>query len=206
MEIFQSAIARILQPGENILVVDDLALQLTIGVLLVNIAVTVYERWQGQVLNSQILLADARHTLSDVGITIVVLLGLWGAQRGWLWLDTALAFPVAVLVVWSAWEVLKENVPVLTDRVAIAPRAVHEAVMQVPGVLNCHDITSRGIVGQQVFVEMHLVVEPLDVESAHQISEQVERALCEKYGDVRATVHLEPYDYIEPFDETKTPH
>ncbi len=206
LEIVQSALSRWLDPESGLeLSVDALTFKLMVGVLLVNIGVTVYERWRGKVLRSPLLLADARHTTSDVGITIAVLLGLWGVQQGWLWLDTVLAFPVAVLVVWSAWEVLQENIPVLTDRVAIAPESIYKVAMDVEGTIDCHAISSRGIVGQRVFVEMHLVVEPLDVESAHRISEQVELALQDKYGDVRATIHIEPYDYIEPFDADSPP-
>ncbi|MGK7906169.1 MAG: cation diffusion facilitator family transporter [Synechococcus sp.] len=207
LEIIKVAFERILHAGTTKpLSIDDLTLQIMVIVLLINIVVTLYERQQGKRLDSRLLLADARHTLSDVGITLVVLLGLWGTQQGWIWLDTVLAFPIGALVLWSAWEVLTENVPVLTDRVAIAPTAIYDRVMSVEGVLNCHEISSRGVVGQRVFVEMHLVVKPLDVESAHRISELVELALQEKYGEIHATIHLEPHDYIEPFEDSPHPH
>ena len=70
-------------------------------------------------------------------------------------------------------------------------------VMNTYGVLNCHSIRSRGIVGQHVFIEMHMVVAPRDIESAHQITTDVEQALVNVYGPVRITIHLEPYDHIE---------
>lgn len=201
LEIVQQAIARVVAPDpESTLTVDDLSLKLMIGVLGVNIFVAVYERMRGRALNSHLLLADARHTFSDIWISLAVLLGLWGVQLGFPWLDTILALPVAVLVLWSAWLVLRENIPFLTDRVAIAPKAIHAVAMRVPGVLNCHAITSRGMVGQMVFIEMHVVVQPPDVESAHRITEQVEKALREQFGAVQTTIHLEPYEYIEPFD------
>ncbi|MEL7086113.1 MAG: cation diffusion facilitator family transporter [Cyanobacteria bacterium P01_A01_bin.3] len=207
IEIVQAAFQRLVNgDAADLLNIDATTFQIMVGVLIINIFVTLYERWQGTVHNSRLLLADARHTLSDVGITIVVLLGLLGVKSGWFWLDTVLAFPVGALVLWSSWEVLRENIPVLTDRVAISPNAIHEQVMTVDGVLNCHEISSRGIVGQQVFVEMHLVVKPLDVESAHNISEQVEQVLRDKYGQVHATIHLEPHDYIEPFDPQSIEH
>ena len=202
IEIVQAAFQRLVNgDAADLLNIDATTFQVMVGVLIINIFVTVYERWQGKLHNSRLLLADARHTLSDVGITIVVLLGLLGVKQGWFWLDTVLAFPVGALVLWSSWEVLRENIPVLTDRVAISPSAIHEQVMTVDGVLNCHEISSRGVVGQQVFVEMHLVVKPPDVQSAHEISEQVEQVLQEKYGQVHATIHIEPYNYIEPFKQ-----
>jgi cation diffusion facilitator family transporter len=196
IEIIQSAVSRFLDPVP--VVMDPLAIQLMIGVMLINIGVTVYEHHQGKILNSQLLIADARHTFSDVWITLAVLLGLVGVEMGWYWLDQVVAFPVALLVLGSGWQVLKENIPFLTDTVAIPPQELREQVMQVKGVLNCHDIKSRGIRGQMIFIEMHMVVEPIDIDAAHRITEEVEQCLQERYGGVRVTIHLEPYDYIEP--------
>jgi divalent metal cation (Fe/Co/Zn/Cd) transporter len=62
-------------------------------------------------------------------------------------------------------------------------------------VLNCHDIASRGVVGRQVFIEMHLIVDAKDVETAHQITEAVEEKLAEKFAPVRIMIHVEPPTY-----------
>ncbi len=198
LEILQMAIGRFFNPGVQV-EVTDLTLQLMVGVMLINIGVALYERHQGKVLASRLLLADARHTFSDIWITLTVLLGLIGVQWGWPWLDQVMALPVAVLVIYSAWQVLQENIPYLTDTVAIPPQDLRKLVMQSfqGRVLDCHAITSRGIVGQMVFIEMHMVVAPTDIATAHHITEEVEGVLEAHYGAVRVTIHLEPYDYIE---------
>lgn len=194
-EILQSALQRILQ-GSDPLTLSATELWLLLIVLGINIFVTLYERHMGQKLGSPVLLADAQHTLSDVWVTFAVLAGLIGIWwLDWQWLDLALAFPVALLVFWSAWQVLKTNVPWLVDQVAIAPEAVHRIVMAVPGVLNCHDISSRGVVGRQVFIEMHLIVDAEDVTMAHAITEAVEAALQERYAPARILTHVEPKPY-----------
>ena len=69
--------------------------------------------------------------------------------------------------------------------------------MQVAGVLNCHDIASRGVLGQQVFIDMHMIVEADDLMTAHRITELVEDRLDQRFGPVRCTIHLEPKDYVE---------
>lgn len=78
---------------------------------------------------------------------------------------------------------------------AIAPEAIHGIAVQVPGVVNCHDIASRGLLGRQVFIEMHLVVNAKDVETAHQITEEVEDRLEERYGPARIVIYVEPPTY-----------
>lgn len=110
-------------------------------------------------------------------------------------MDIVLAFPVALLVFWSGWSVLKENLPWLVDEMAIAPEAIHAIATRVPGVTNCHEIASRGLLGRQVFIEMHLVINATDGETAHQITEEVEDRLEERYGPARVIIHVEPPAY-----------
>ena len=201
VEILRSAVERVFAVnGTEAVKVGHLDLILMIGVLIINIGVAVYERSRGKALNSTLLLADARHTLSDVWVTIAILLGLVGVKQGWLWVDTVLAFVVAGFIFHSAWEVLKENIPSLTDRVAIPAKDILEVTMGVFGVLNCHSITSRGKIGHEIFIQMHMVVAPQDIKTAHAITEEVERQLKAKYGLVYVTIHLEPYDCIEPLE------
>lgn len=195
-EILKGAIERLMGIGGNPIQISGGELWLLLLVLGVNIFVTYYERHEGRRVGSPILIADAQHTMSDVWVTISVLAGLvsvWALN--WQWMDVALSFPVALLVFSSGWSVLKQNLPSLVDEMAIAPEAIYEVAMQVPGVVNCHDIASRGVVGRQSFIEMHLVVEARDVLTAHEITEEVEARLAEKYCPVRVMIHVEPPTY-----------
>lgn len=195
-EILQGAIEHLLTPNHPPVKISPQELWLLLIVLGVNIFVAFYERREGLRVGSPILVADAKHTMSDIWVTISVMGGLigvwaWGLQ----WLDVVLAFPVAILVFYSGWSVLKENLPSLVDEMAIAPEAIHAIAMQVPGVTNCHDIASRGIVGRQIFIEMHLIVSAADVETAHQITEAVEDRLEERFSPARILIHIEPPSY-----------
>ncbi|QFZ91884.2 cation diffusion facilitator family transporter [Synechococcus elongatus] len=197
-EIMRGAIGRLITPGDP-LKINSIDLWLLLIVLGINIYVAFYERSVGKRLGSQILIADAYHTMSDIWITLVVLAGLIGVRFFNLqWLDVVLALPVAVLVLRSSWIVLKSNLPWLVDEIAIAPEAIHQVVTSVPGVINCHDIASRGLLGRQIFVDMHLVVDATDVATAHQITEAVENRLAERYAPIRVTIHVEPPNYQSP--------
>jgi cation diffusion facilitator family transporter len=193
-EILQGAVERIIDGG-NIVRISPPELWILLIVLGVNIFVAFYERSVGQRVGSPILIADAKHTMSDIWVTISVICGLIGVWLGVQWLDMALAFPVALLVFWSGWTVIKENLPWLVDQIAIAPEAIYAIAVSVPGVINCHDIASRGVLGRQTFIEMHLIVDAPDVETAHQITEVVERRLEERFHPVRILIHVEPPTY-----------
>ncbi|MBE9205881.1 cation transporter [Nostoc sp. LEGE 06077] len=193
-EILQGAIERIIKGGEPVRISPP-ELWLLLIVLGVNVFVAFYERNEGRRVGSPILIADAMHTMSDIWVTISVIGGLIGVWLGYQWLDIVLAFPVALLVFWSGWSVLQANLPWLVDQMAIAPEAIHEIATSVPGVLNCHDIASRGVLGRQVFIEMHLIVDAPDVQTAHHVTENVERRLEERFHPVRILIHVEPPEY-----------
>ena len=200
-EILQGAIAKLFE-GHTAVKISPNELWILIIVLGVNIFVAFYERNVGRRIGSAILIADAKHTMSDIWVTLVVLaglIGIWQAETFNLpqlqWLDVILSFPVALLVFRSGWEVLQDNLPWLVDEVAIAPEAIHRIVMDVPGVINCHDIASRGNLGRQTFIEMHIVVAAKDVETAHQITEEIEARLEKQFNPVRVLIHVEPPSY-----------
>ncbi|MDZ8109403.1 MAG: cation diffusion facilitator family transporter [Nostoc sp. DedQUE12a] len=193
-EILQGAIERILKGSEPVRISPP-ELWLLLIVLGVNIFVAFYERAVGRRVGSPILIADATHTMSDIWVTISVIGGLIGVWLGYQWMDVVLAFPVALLVFWSGWSVLKENLPWLVDQMAIAPEVIHAIATSVRGVINCHDIASRGVLGRQVFIEMHLIVDAPDVQTAHQITEEVESRLEERFRPVRILIHVEPPGY-----------
>ncbi|MBE9067754.1 cation transporter [Leptolyngbya cf. ectocarpi LEGE 11479] len=195
-EILKGAFERLLT-GATPVELTATSLWIMLVVLGINIAVAVYERRVGVRLGSKLLIADAHHTMSDIWITIVVIAGLIGVWRGIGWLDIVMALPVAILVLHSGWIVLSANLPWLIDEMAIAPEAIHREVMRVPGVMNCHSIASRGLLGRQVFIDMHLIVEPKDVVSAHDITELVEQRLEQTFGPIRVTIHVEPPSYHE---------
>ncbi|MDD1413823.1 cation diffusion facilitator family transporter [Dolichospermum sp. ST_con] len=194
-EIVQGAVERILKGGGEPVRISPPELWLLLIVLGINIFVAFYERNVGRRVGSSILVADATHTMSDIWVTISVIGGLIGVWLGYQWLDVVLAFPVALLVFWSGWSVLRENLPWLVDQMAIAPETIHAIAISVPGVLNCHDIASRGVIGRQVFIEMHLIVDAPDVETAHNITEEVEKQLEQRFHPVRILIHVEPPAY-----------
>ena len=163
-----------------------------------NLLLAGYEYSEGRRLNNSLLKTYAQHAASDVWTTVVVLIAMTGAMVFKVnWLDIALAIPLALLLIIVCWQVLRQTLPWLVDHIAIAPESIHAESMAVPGVLNCHDIASRGVLGQQVFIDMHLIVDAEDLTSAHKITERVETRLDQKFGPVRCTIHLEPREYVE---------
>lgn len=194
-EILQTALLR-LSSGPTPLRLGPSGLVLLLLALGIRLLLAQVEQRRGRRLGSPLLTSDALRSRRDFWMSCLVVGGLAVAMRFQLdWLDLALAIPLGLLLVKLCWQVVTTNLPWLVDQIAIAPEAIHAVVMGVPGVLNCHDIASRGVVGQQVFIDMHLVVEATDLPTAHRITELVEEHIEARFGPVRCTIHLEPPEY-----------
>ncbi len=159
----------------------------------VNVLVVVLESRFGKRLNSQILLADAEHTKTDLFVTISVLASLGGVWLGWPWLDVAVASVVVVLILRAAWGILRDASGWLTDAVMLDPAAVERVALRVPGVWYVHRVRSRGT-PNAVFVDLHLKVYPgMSTQQAHAIASEVEKQLEETFENVvEVLVHVEP--------------
>lgn len=171
---------------------------LTISVMLVTIAVNVfvavYEKREGQRLQSEFLIADAIHTRSDILVSCSVLAGLVLIRLGFVWLDPVVSLAVAAFIAWNGYQIFKTTVPVLVDAAPVPSTRIAEIAEAVPGVHSVHDVRSRSH-GGEMFVEMHLHVTPeveADHVASHAITEAVEHRLADEFGKVTATIHVEP--------------
>jgi cation diffusion facilitator family transporter len=164
-----------------------------VGTLLVNLAVTNLERRQGEKLKSPLLLADARHTLSDVGVSLAVLVSIGLVKLGYPKADGVVTLGVMVVVARVAWGIVKQAVGILSDTARLDPHKVTNLTLQVPGVRSCRDVRSRGMEGT-VYVDLKIEVDPqLTTARAHELADAVETRLHAEFPEVvDVVVHVEP--------------
>lgn len=170
----------------NLPLIQLLGVAIAIGICL-----AFFERYEARVLESVALRLNANHILQDAWLSVVVLIGLVGVWRGYVWLDPLLAIVVVFTAIRSCWRLLNWQLPLLVRQVAIAPEILAQLARQVEGVTHCYRIQSRGIVGRQVFVEMHLVLHPEFMGAARVIAERVEGTIRECYGPVQTIIHVD---------------
>ncbi len=173
--------------------VTPVTLGLMAFTFLINLAITFYETRAGKRLQSDILLADAAHTRTDLLVTLSVLISLIVAEFGWTWLDPLVAGGVVVLLVRAGLEILRSASYVLTDAAIANPDEVRRIALSVTGVRSVDTIRSRGRVDAG-YADLHVRVDAaMDAEQAHNIATEVKRRIMgEMHGVLDAIVHIEP--------------
>jgi cation diffusion facilitator family transporter len=160
---------------------------------LVNLGVVRYERRAGHALSSEVLLADAHHTQSDLFTSATVIAALIGVRLGFPVLDPIAALVVAVFIGHACWEIFQDTLRILADEIVIAADDIREVVHTVPEVLGCEKIRSRGA-SDHVFLDLHIWMDPaMRLDEAHRVSHVVKDRIMARYPQIKdAVIHLEP--------------
>jgi cation diffusion facilitator family transporter len=173
-----------------------------IGTLIVNLGVTTWESREGRRLGSEVLRADARHTLSDVLVSSGVIISLILVSLGFEKADGVIALLVAVAIAYTAITILRGVGRTLSDAARLSVVEVVAAATSVDGVVECHSVRTRGS-ENQVSVDLHVLVAPgTTVERGHEVAHAVEAELRARFGHVTdVVVHLEPATPTPPTSE-----
>jgi cation diffusion facilitator family transporter len=177
----------------------------TFGVMLVSIVVDISRsRMLSRIAakhRSQALEADALHFSSDVWSSVVVLLGLAGVKLGQRFpslvslekADAVAGLFVAAIVVWVSLRLGLRTIEALIDA---SPEGVAEKIKArveaMDNVFDCHAVRVRHS-GPRYFVDLHITLDGgMTLQTAHDLTEDVERAVEEILPGADVTVHPEP--------------
>jgi cation diffusion facilitator family transporter len=191
LEVVTSAIDRLMTGAVPRVFPEGIGVMtITLGV---NLVVMRYELRQGHLLTSEVLLADAKHTRSDVLTSVTVIAALIGVWYGYPLLDPLAALFVAVFIGQACWEIAQGASRILSDQIVIAEDEVRAVVQTVPEVIGCHQIRTRGS-ADHVFVDMHIWLNgDMRLEDAHTASHVVKDKLMARYPQIAdVVIHIEP--------------
>jgi len=175
------------------------------GVMLISIAVDVTRsRMLYRIASkhrSQALEADALHFSSDVWSSVVVIIGLLGVKFGQWYprlaflekTDALAALMVAAIVVWVSIRLGLRAIQALVDA---SPEGVAEKITArveaMKNIYDCHAVRVRHS-GPHYFVDLHITLDgAMTLQDAHDLTEEVERAVKEILPGADVTVHPEP--------------
>lgn len=160
------------------------------GGLLINLAsLWILEAGRNESLNVRgAWLHVASDTLASVGV-ILAGLGIW--VFGWVWLDPTVSIIVSVLVLLSAWHLIREALDVLMETVPghLDPEAIRASLLAVPGVSALHCLHVWTIGSGEVSLSSHLVVDR--VHEPERLLEDVRGRLTDRFKIEHTTIQIE---------------
>ncbi len=188
-ELASSAIGRLLNPQP--LDVQWVTVIALVAGSIVQALTGMWELGKARELSSEVLMADARHTLASIGVSATVLVGLGLVWLGFAWADPAVTLIVALVIAKIGVDTVRENVPALVDRAPLSEDNIGDVVAGVQGVESYHRIRSRGP-SDHVAIDLHVRVAPhLSMQDANAIADEVRRRLLALPGVDDVTVHAE---------------
>jgi cobalt-zinc-cadmium efflux system protein len=133
------------------------------------------------------------HVLTDaLGSVQAIAAGALIWTYGWLWADPVASVLISLLVVYSAWHLLKETLGVLMEGTPahINLDEVRNALSDLPGVCGVHDLHVWTITSGMEALSAHLVV--VEKTSTALLLQQVQSSLHDRFGIHHTTVQIEP--------------
>jgi cation diffusion facilitator family transporter len=155
----------------------------------------------GRQERSAALVSDGKHLFADVVTSLGVVVGVsLVVATGILMLDAVIAALVALHVLYSGWEVIRENSGGLLDEAA--PDNELQKIKEIiaansEDAIEAHDVRTR-LAGKATFIDFHLVVPgAMTVDRSHAICDRLEAALKDALGEAIVTIHVEPEERAE---------
>jgi cation diffusion facilitator family transporter len=185
------------------LVVGPAVRQIDVGLALVTVATAANAAvgWHlirvGRRAHSLALVADGKHLLTDVATSVGVIAGLAAVWlTGWVVLDPLVALAVALHILRTGWELVRQAIGGLMDEAEPGLlRRMVEALEhgREPWCIDAHSLRAWRS-GHTQHVDLHMVVPRyFDADRLHGISEQVEEVLLAASGlPGEAIVHFDP--------------
>jgi len=167
------------------------------SLLAIILAIAIFSRFEAKKakdFHSPSLLADASHWYSDIASTGLVLLALLGSRVGYPVLDRIAALVMVGFIAKVGWDILKDSMKTLLDA-SVDPNTMHQirdVILRLPQVKEIKSLQARNS-GRFVFVRTELVFDIKKFSLAHQISEEIEKAILKEIPQVdKVTIHYEP--------------
>ncbi|MFH1699135.1 MAG: cation diffusion facilitator family transporter [Candidatus Zixiibacteriota bacterium] len=162
-----------------------------IGLLGNLFSVWILHRGRNETLNTR---AAFLHMLYDAISSVAVIIGgIIIMFSGWYLLDLILSVLIAIMILWSSFDILKEASGIFMEA---APRGidtyeVEQAISDLPGIKGVHHTHIWSISSSQIALSCHIVLNHADYQDCTVIIGKIHKLLKDKFGINHATIQPE---------------
>tara|TARA_R110001583_G_scaffold7136_5_gene35485 strand:- start:5366 stop:6259 length:894 start_codon:yes stop_codon:yes gene_type:complete len=200
MFIAGSAVLLLLQAAGRIINPQEMSAGLEVGIgvmvfsMLATLALISYQQYVIKHTNSTAIKADRLHYKTDLLVNASVIVALLLSFYGWSGFDAVFALGIAIFILYSAWDIVKESIDLLMDHELPDEERekIRAIVLKHPETQGFHDLRTRRS-GTMVFIQLHLELDStLSLSTAHKIADQVEQELSSLFTEVEVIIHEDP--------------
>jgi cation diffusion facilitator family transporter len=140
--------------------------------------------------------------ISDLGSTLIALIGFGLATMGFYYGDSIASVFLGFMLVFLSIKLARASIKELSDTASKdLVQKTRNAVLAHDGILDCKTLKLRKV-GSKIFADCTVQVSSLmSLEEAHALASEIEENLAKTFGNVDATIHIEPAE-----EETKVKH
>jgi cobalt-zinc-cadmium efflux system protein len=187
--ILYESISRIRQPQP---VRQDIMIAVAaLGVLLNGGIMWALRRAQREDLNVRSAFV---HMLGDaLGSIAIIIGGVVIAYTGWLQVDAILSMLIAGLIVWTAWDIIRESLNILLEGLprGLTLRDVIGSMREVDGVLDVHDLHIWSLGSSTHALSCHVLIEDIPPSASDAVLRRLNGMLADRFHISHTTVQFE---------------
>ncbi len=134
------------------------------------------------------------HMMGDaLGSAAIVIGGVVMYYTGWLQVDPILSILIGVLIVWSAWDIIRESLNILLEGLPRGIRLgeVADHMRLVDGVLDVHDLHIWSLGSSTHALSCHVLIADVPLSSSDAILRALNGVLADRFHISHTTVQFE---------------
>ncbi len=140
------------------------------------------------------------HMLGDALSSVGIIVGGFAIRAtGATWIDPLLSVLIGALILWTAWDVIRESLNILLEGLprGLERREVRSALKGVEGVVEVHDLHIWSLSSEAHALSCHAVIEDLPPSASGEILGRINYLLAERFGIHHTTIQFEHLECAE---------
>lgn len=174
---------------------SSVGIAVSLVAIILTFALVAYQRYVVSRTNSLAIAADSIHYRGDLLMNLAVIAAfVFSGFLGMHWADPVLGVMIAVMIAYSAWQIIRAAYNQLMDHeLSLDDRErIKTIAMAHPEVVSIHDLRTRAA-GVQLFIQFHLELETdISLMKAHEISDDVEAKVRKAFQGAEVIIHQDP--------------
>lgn len=133
------------------------------------------------------------HMLGDAVGAVAIIIGAVAIRyTGWTYIDPALSIALGLLIIYTAWDIIRESLNILLEGLPRGLRLEHvtTAMSGIEGVLDVHDLHIWSLGSSTHALSCHVLIEDMPPSASEGILKRINETLCD-FGIHHTTVQFE---------------